>query len=69
MEKNLLKDILESLWEPIRNIEFIKKEYGLKEVKIYSGSNGYLNIELDDDEVYRCLGKWSLVEKLPFSMG
>lgn len=69
MEKNLLKDILEGLWEPIRNIEYIKKEYGLKEVKIYSAEDGYLNIVIDDDEVTRCLGKWSHTEKLPFSMG
>lgn len=69
MEKNLLKDILEGLWEPIRNIEFIKKEYGIKEIKVYSGANGYLDIEIDDDNIYRCLGKWSHTEKLPFDLG
>ena len=69
MEKTLLKDILEGIWEPVRMIEHIKKEYGLKEIKIYSGSNGYLDITLDDDTVTRCYGKWSHTETLPFSMG
>ena len=50
-------------------IEHIKKEYGLKEVKIYSSTDGYLKIMIDDDEVTRCLGTWTHTENLPFMSG
>lgn len=69
MEKNLLKDILEGLWEPIRNIEYIRKEYGLKDVKIYSSEDGYLKITIDNEDITRCFGIWTHTEKLPFDLG